>query len=266
MSFPPYSSHDDNSGAGHFLGFPASQIPPEFPFGGWPGSQEVQGGYLAPAPTGFPSHQVVQPARHPVLLAEHTVAEVYDRTIAEHQWGTRSLHDVTYGGVSRGIGLDINQGSSSSAVGSTAVTPPNTSTSRTRRPPANHAQTEVLWEFYRTRSKKPTHEERLVLASETGLDPERINRWFRWQRGKDPSYDPQKETERPRKERTRISHDQKVFLTDYMSRNGVPDAPQRAKLAEMLHVDSEYVYNWFETRRSSIRKQAKEAGPCTRPQ
>ena len=74
---------------------------------------------------------------------------------------------------------------------------------------------EILWQFYRTRNKRPTYEERMALAKETGLQTEIIRTWcapldmililagnltgsfcichvtrFSERRRKDPTYDP----------------------------------------------------------------------------
>ena len=55
---------------------------------------------------------------------------------------------------------------------------PGASTSARTYMPLSDAQTEALSQFYSTRSKRPTHEERVALPRETGVDTERINRWY----------------------------------------------------------------------------------------
>ena len=59
-----------------------------------------------------------------------------------------------------------------------SVFQPGASTSARTCVRLSDAQTEALSRFYSTRSKRPTHEERVVLSRETGVDTERINRWY----------------------------------------------------------------------------------------
>ena len=59
-----------------------------------------------------------------------------------------------------------------------SVSQPGASTSARTYMRWSDAQTEALSRFYSTRSKRPTHEERVALSRETGVDTERINRWY----------------------------------------------------------------------------------------
>ena len=48
-----------------------------------------------------------------------------------------------------------------------------------------------------------------------------------------------------RKERTRITRGQKAYLEEYLNTGGMPDAAERALLADVLGLDTEYIYNWY---------------------
>ena len=64
-------------------------------------------------------------------------------------------------------------------------------------------------------------------------------------RNSDPSYDWRNEPPKKRKERTRITRGQKAYLEEYLNTGGMPDAAEHALLADVLGLDTEYIYNWY---------------------
>ncbi|RPD52178.1 hypothetical protein L227DRAFT_618021 [Lentinus tigrinus ALCF2SS1-6] len=103
---------------------------------------------------------------------------------------------------------------------------------------------EKLAKFYNTRSKKPTYEERLQLACDTGFSTEFITRWFSHQREADSAWNPATQDIMNTKPRTKFTESQKASMEAYFSRNTYPNAEERKQLANSLRLDTEAIDNW----------------------
>ncbi|RPD54412.1 hypothetical protein L226DRAFT_616708 [Lentinus tigrinus ALCF2SS1-7] len=111
---------------------------------------------------------------------------------------------------------------------------------------------DILWEFYRTRNRKPSYEERVELSKATGWLTETIAQWFTTKRCSDPASPPASPSKThffdkaaARKPRTTLQREQIKVLEGFFEQDAHPDAEERARIAAELAVPSEAVYNWY---------------------
>ncbi|RPD54398.1 hypothetical protein L227DRAFT_580529 [Lentinus tigrinus ALCF2SS1-6] len=114
---------------------------------------------------------------------------------------------------------------------------------------------QALEQFYQTRNKAPTYEERLDLAKETGCRTEDIKTWFNNRRRADRSDVKTSSTPTDSKKKwKKMSKSQNNFLEDYVRRNDRPDGPQRDWIAGQLNLDTEYIHKWFDHTRQKYHR------------
>ncbi|KAI0692741.1 hypothetical protein C8T65DRAFT_745012 [Cerioporus squamosus] len=145
------------------------------------------------------------------------------------------------------LGLDnADEGPSAATV--PAARPPSANAGAGIRMPLNRERDdaeEILWQYFRTRSKTPSYDELVMLANSTGMRTEDVEIWFACANAP------------PKATRVIMSDAQRNFLQNYYIKNGSPSPAQRARLAQELDVDAEVVRKWFANHNHKMRKLAQ---------